>query len=251
MTAPRSPLALATIALMAGCQAPAPMDDALFGSATDATTPLDAPDARPFLIRSTKPATRSFAVIGGEHDGATRRLESKRTTDDTILLRRSIEGADRPESVQRFKVNAGGDLVSTRETNIARDVITDFDPPLVVFPASLAPGSPFTQSLEFIIHPIDDPEKIKERGKAEVRIALVGAQTINLPSGPVETLNVRTTLKIDFGPARVERTGNEWLIAGAGLVAESYDEKVIILGVTSEHRRETMHALEEPPSIEE
>lgn len=251
MRAPRTTLALAGAALLAGCQTPAPMDDALFGATTDAPSPLDAPDARPFLSRSAAPASRTFAVLGGEHDGATRRLETKRDPDGSILLKRSIEGADRPESIQTFHVNTGGDLVSTRETNIARDVITDFDPPLVAFPASLAPGKPFTQSLEFIIHPLDDPQKIKDRGKADVEISLVGAQTINLPSGPVDTLNVRTTLKIDFGPARVERTGDEWLIPGAGLVAESYDEKVIILGVTSEHRRETMHALEKPAAISE
>jgi hypothetical protein len=106
-----------------------------------------------------------------------------------------------------------------------------------------------TQSLEFIVHPLADRKKVKQRGRAEVTISLVGFQTIRLPDGQAEAIHVQTKLTVDFGVAKVERTTDEWFQPGVGLIADSFNEEIKVLGVTTEHTTQTGVAESIPSSI--
>lgn len=243
------PIALAGVGIpLAGCSPGPTHDPNLFTNTRAATETITLAQARAFLAsQSPGDASRRFDVVGGEPLGRTVILKTRAGDDADVLLRRTLLGSAHPETVQRFSIS-GGALVSTRSTNYDRDVITEFHPPLLIFPNQLAPGSPATQSLEFIVRPLGDPRRIKRRGDASVTISLVDRQDVALPGGTADALHVRTVLEIDFGAAKVERTTDQWFLPGAGLVAESFDERIKVLGVPTERSRQTMRAAEIPPS---
>lgn len=242
-------LCLAAAITLAGCHsAPAPTPS-MFGPVRAPDGAISLEEARPFLVSTSGEASRQFSIVAGDDAGRTRLLQVRAHDDQNILLRISLMGDEKTQSLQNFAVNAEGNLVSWRDTNYAHEVFTEFKPPMIIFPHELGPDRPaVTQSLEFIVHPLADRQKIKQRGKAEVTISLVGAQAVNTPDGQRDAVHVRTQLAVNFGAATVERTTDEWFLPGAGLIADSFDEQIKVLGVTTEHTTQTAVADPMPSS---
>ena len=225
---------------LTGCHTTPAPPPSQFGPVRPAESTVSLTDARPFLIATSGEASRRFKIVAGDDEGRVRIVQVRAHDDQNILVRTSLEDAKDPLSVQSFAVSAEGDLVSWRDTNYAHEVFTEFDPPMIIFPREFdASGAPITQSVEFIVHPLADRQKVKQRGKAEVTITLLGRQAIQLPGGEADAIYVQTKLVVDFGPAKVERTTDEWFLPGVGLIADSFDEQIKVLGVTTEHTTQT------------
>ncbi len=238
---------VAVSGLFGGC-ATAPADPpGLFGSTREVGEGIDLASARAMVagLQPGETRTRLFEVVEGEDEGSRRRMEVSNESG-TLRITTTLAGEDRPRSAERMRVGTGGDLVSERSVTRDRDVITEFDPPLLVFPARLEPGTPARGTNRFIVHPLSDPERVKQRGNATVEITLVGREAVSLPDAVVQALRVRTRLEVDFGAAEVERTTDQWLMPGAGLIAERYDETIRVLGVPTERRHGTMRAVRTP-----
>lgn len=245
-------LAVAVCAAVAlgGCRGAPPAETGLFTPAREASEALSLREARGFVLDLTEGPERSrvFEIVDGEHQGQRRRL-TVRAEGSAIILESTLEGDERAESVERMRISERGDLVSERSVTRDREVITEFVPPLLLFPATLDPSAPAHASNAFIVHPIQDPERVKQRGDAKVTISMVGIERVSLEGGVVEAARVRSVLTIDFGVAAVERTTDQWFAlrdgsAGIrGLVAERYDEVIKVLGVQTERRTGTMRAV--------
>jgi hypothetical protein len=236
-----------TLAL-SGCSstpAPPPSD---FGPVREAPGAVSLTETRPLLVATSGEASRRFTIVAGDEEGRTRILQIRAHDDQNIIQRTMLDGDDNPLSLQNFAVAADGNLVSWRDVNYAHEVFTEFKPPMVIFPKELAPARPVTQSLEFIVHPLAERQKVKQRGRAEVTISLVGLQTVQLADGSADAIHVQTKLTVDFGAANVERTTDEWFLPGVGLIADSFDEQIKVLGVTTEHTTQTAVAESVSPS---
>ena len=166
---------------------------------------------------------RVFYDANGRPDESTRTVMTlQRTADGAVVLLQTIEHADK--------------------------VITDFDPPMVIFPATLTGGQPFLQTLRMVVHPIDRPRSIKTSGPATHEIELLGRESISTPAGTFDCFKVRTTLRASLGGAKVVQTTDTHFAPGAGIIAESQSLRVAVLGVPirTDDSRLVLRALGKP-----
>ena len=249
-------LAGLSVLVLGGCQsATPPTTPGLFGPTRASGAGLAMTDAWAFVlgVGEDQSRSRTFEIVAGESSGHERRLDV-RTEDGEIVVTSTIVGEEHPESVDRWTVSADGSLVALRSMTRDHEVITGFDPPLLVFPKRLEPGAPATMSNEFIVHPVAHPSRVKQRGKATLSITLVGIEEVTLGSGSIDALHVRSELKIDFGVAAVDRVTDQWFAVGkgeerdgiGGIIAERYDETIKVLGIQTERHAGTMRLSELP-----
>ena len=247
-------LACAACAMLAGCHSkPIPADPTVFGPTRELSRSVTMKEAWAFVLDLKGGETRSrrFEIVDGQHKGHERRLDV-RSEGDVIVLESTLDGAEKPDSVERMRVTSEGTLVSESSLTRSKKVITEFVPDLLVFPVSLEPKTPVVTKNEFLVHPMSDPKKVKDRGKATQTSTLVGLEHVKLSEGTVDAAHVRTVLMIDFGVATVERTTDQWFAidpkdgGASSLVAESYDEIIKVMGIQTERDTGTMRAIEHP-----
>ncbi|MBC7773242.1 MAG: hypothetical protein H7210_12155 [Pyrinomonadaceae bacterium] len=135
-----------------------------------------------------------------------------------------------------------GSVALKREINKDDAVIVDFDPPMVVYPATLpssagdAPG--FTQTFHVTVHPMKDERKIKVQGPGTQEITYVGDAPGTLDGKSVTTAHVRSVFVSDFGGPKSRNETSQWLAPGQGLVKESRRETTKLLGVQIRENKE-------------
>jgi hypothetical protein len=124
-----------------------------------------------------------------------------------------------------------GSIALALQTNLAEDVEVVFDPPLVTVPAALVPGKSFEQTTTMTVHPIADLKKTQARGQVRQTISLAGNERIRTPAGEFDAIKISALFDADLGATKVKNRTEQWLVAGAGLVAERRSERTTLLGV--------------------
>jgi len=136
---------------------------------------------------------------------------------------------------QHMRVLEDGSVALVREINHPDEVIVDFEPPLVIFPASLPPSNGeapgYTQSLHVTVHPMSDETKVKVEGPATNRIWLIAQQNVMLNKSPVSATRVHAELNFDFGGTKVSNDQVAWYAPNMGLIREERLERTTLLGV--------------------
>lgn len=128
-----------------------------------------------------------------------------------------------------------GSLALSHEINKDDDVTVDFDPPMVVYPATLTPtldNTPgFVQSFHVTVHPISKPGKTKVHGPGTQEITYLGDSPATLDGAPVTAVRLRSVFTSDFGGPKTRSETTQWLVAGRGVVKETRTETTRLLGV--------------------
>ncbi|MBL0926933.1 MAG: hypothetical protein IBJ11_04670 [Phycisphaerales bacterium] len=207
---------------------------------------LTAREAYPALFDGVPlPRTDRYTVADGVDAGKQAEMTFEPSADGDIAVSWTIAGESRPRNVRVLRVRADGAVVMPRMINQERAVVSVFDPPLLVFPGEARLGSPVSESCAMKVHPIDDLKKLRERGKAtsEVVFEAVGSPPIGL--GGAGARVVRTIFKSTLEKASAVRTTVRWHAApggAGGLLAESWEEKIKILGLFGETSRQRFFA---------
>lgn len=210
----------------------------------------DEAPAEPLLAaEAVSPAPRSVTLRIVSGDGKDDRLrrevaplpEDRRPPAARAAWAESVTDVDgSPISLDDLALAQNGDVIMLRSVTYADRVITTFEPPLIVLPATLSPGGePHTQRLTFTVHPMDNPAAIRDQGPATQTITLEAEQTVLAP-GPIAAARVRVSLALSLQAANVTKSTRAWYArpAGsadtrlAGVIAEETDERVTVLGIT-------------------
>lgn len=185
--------------------------------------------------RPEAPTRRRFISFDGER---TLVRDSEPTPDlDSWRMEERIDGESEPRLVEHYARAPNGRVVLTRSFDHVEGVVTWFDPPLVVLPASLSPGETFRQTLTLRVYPIADQGRLQDQGEAEQEITFEGVQRIVTHRGAVDAALVREAFRVSLSAAKVERTTERWYSrdtadgAAAGLVGERWEQVVRFLGL--------------------
>ena len=193
-----------------------------------------------------EPAAARFRVVSGEHAGADAVRTLRAVADDDALapegarwvLEWSIEGVE-PSPLQAtfLMIDEAGALVSPRVVNADRDSITDFEPPLVAVPASMAAGEPVEREHAMVVRAFGDPSRVTQRGEGTNTLTLRGAQAVEAGDRRLDGVRLDTRFRASFGPADVDRTTRRWYAHSDGsLLAEAWDESIKVFGLVTERR---------------
>ncbi len=181
-------------------------------------------------VRETEPAA----------DGWTRWTVTRRVLVGTPPAEDPARG-----SVLHLALTDTGQVVLERQIEAADGVTTTFTPPMVVLPASLAPGETFEQSLAMRSVLTDRPERERGSGPATQTTTLAAWERIATPAGEFLAARINAVLRAKLGPASVTSTSTTWYAPGLGIVAETRHEEVFVLGVKIRDQRQGW-ALESP-----
>lgn len=143
----------------------------------------------------------------------------------------AADPATEPDSVAHLSARPDGTIELSHTLEASENVVTWFEPPLVVVPALLSQGQPFTQSLRMVVRPRSNPNAIRAQGKATSRVELIGPVRISIRGkGPIPAHHIRSTLIADLGLPKVEVVTDSWFDS-RGLLAERSRERVTTLGI--------------------
>lgn len=251
-------VALAACVFLIGCtRAARPGADAggPLGPERPPAAPLTADDAYPQL-RARDAVTLSYRITDGQD--AERRADLLFTSCDRLAdpprIGRSADRAcilwtvapeDAPRNTRLWARVGSGLIVMGIMLNPERGVVTTFEPPLVIFPAGLEPGAPFTQTVGMKV--TDERGRPKEQGSATLEMTLVAVQDLTLAGRTVETARVRSVFRANLRNARIIRTTDRWHIPGVGPVMEHFDEEVRAFGLVIERTSQTFILDGDPP----
>ncbi len=151
------------------------------------------------------------------------------------------DSATTPFLEETFVRASGGGAALVESINRIEGVISKFDPPLIVMPASLAPGSTFKQTLTLTVHPIRSPDKVQDRGEATQEVTYLGDADVALAGGATRpAAHVRSVFRVKLSAAAVVNTTDAWHALDARssaareaptLLARRDDESAKFLGV--------------------
>lgn len=176
--------------------------------------------------------------------------DTARSADGTLAsftLVWTLEGESAPRSEREMVVGPDGDLAMARVVQHDRKVITVFDPPILVMPARLNPGAVVRQDSAVVVYELNNPKRIREKGDATVEARFDGEADLPAePGAPPNRARVFTTLlRLNLRAARSDRTTTRWFAppppgGTGGLIRESFEETIRVLGVTIESTHQAM-----------
>lgn len=183
--------------------------------------------------------------------------------------------------VQTIVQDADGSIGLAREENFDDDVIVEFVPPLLIYPARIglsrpapatqqdgaveSPAAAFDSTIEqesFVtVHPMKHPERVRVKGPAKQKIWYEGMETPPKAVEPAETASIavepgagrdeepaarlRSVCEIDLGVSRSVNETIVWIRQGRGVVHEWRRERTEALGVKIREKTEEWELIAE------
>ncbi|MFN0011531.1 MAG: hypothetical protein ACKVS8_07795 [Phycisphaerales bacterium] len=217
------------------------------GTLTCRETSVDVPAAARYVsaVEDQPNGLLALRVDGPDGRISTTRVEVEPGASDA-----SPVVVEKTRSTLDVRLRPDGALVVERSAEARDDALTVFEPALVAMPAVLTAGIVHRQEFSMVVHAVAQPAKVKARGEASQQIVYEADQAVTTPAGTFECRRVLTTFAAAPGPARVEVLTRSWYATGVGLVAETSDEQVWVLGVPfrSSRRSWAIEALKAPGS---
>jgi len=128
--------------------------------------------------------------------------------------------------IDRLQRLESGELQLLETVTKGRAVISRYDPPMIILPATLEPGETLSQDVRVTVHPESDPEQVQNRGDATNTIEYVADQRVRTPVGEFMAARLESKFEGDFGVSTVTSNTTSWLVEDLGLVAERYEQQV-------------------------
>lgn len=155
-----------------------------------------------------------------------------------IVTRRAMN-EEAPYLTETYTRTADGSVALAESINAKEGVISRFDPPMVVAPARLTPGSPAKQSLTLTVHPIRDPTAVRDKGAATHEVTYLGDARVGLAGqAEVSAAHIRSVFRAKLSSASVVNSSDAWRSLPSasasepqGLLVQSDDERASFLGM--------------------
>lgn len=175
--------------------------------------------------------TAKRAESGGESGG--------KSGGESWIVTRRATGEEAPYLTETYTRAADGSIALAESVNTKEAVISRFDPPMVVAPARLTPGSPAKQSLTLTVHPINDPQAVRDKGAATHEITYLGDARVGLAGwAEVNAAHIRSVFRAKLAAASVVNTSDAWRSLPSasesepqGLLVQTDDERASFLGM--------------------
>ena len=219
---PRTPLAiLPVLLLLTGCAASVPPGAAqpTLGAYRVGTieekTSIDDWDGT--FIQND--GSTSFTIVDGNDSGTTVTYTVKTIGDGEWEL----STTDR--STWYWSKGVGG-MVCTKNVDVPSGSTSTFDPPLLVIPKSMEPGTPVTAKGRITVVHTDNPSSQMASGTWTTSISHDGDVTLKLGDDEVECTRIHTQYAADLGLATVDRESWDYYAKGRGWVAMVFKETV-------------------------
>jgi len=197
-------------------QAIASFGDGVIEPVGDAAGDIEIDKALDYQV--TRPGSAQWKIVDGKQKGE--------TIGRTISARESSTGtADAAFTCVLGKFQTAtllieqGSVYRNTEINSQHGTISTFQPLEPVLISGLRRGSPIEQDLSVTVHSLDNPAKVKYRGKLRSRCEVLGRFKVTTPAGTFDSIGVRTTYKGKVGPASVEDDAYVFYAKGVGPVA--------------------------------
>jgi hypothetical protein len=175
------------------------------------------------------------------------RVREARPGDDGwirwTVTRRVLAGTPPTEdptggSVLHLALTDTGDVVLEKQIEAADGVTTTFTPPMIILPASLAPGQTFEQAFAMRSVLTDRPDRERGSGPATQTTTLAAWERIATPAGEHLAARIEAVLRAKLGPASVTSTSTTWYAPGLGILAETRREEVTVMGLKIRDQRQ-------------
>lgn len=173
---------------------------------------------------------RRFTAMG-EQAGS---LAVRREGDNAgvrVFERVEMEGSAPAERESVLGRDADGNVVLVQEVNHEEKVVVDFEPPLVIYPASIGAGESREQKVHMTVHPMRDTTRVQAQGDVKHTIRWDGSEEIQTPAGKVEAKKLVSVFEADLGGPQVRNETQEWIAPGRGVVARKKMERTTMLGL--------------------
>ncbi len=130
---------------------------------------------------------------------------------------------------EHLMIDVDGGIVITATEEPAHNALTQYDPPLTLFPASLKPGVAHRTEHAMIILALNDPATQRDKGQCTKTITHEADQRVTGPHGPVRCARLKVIIEAQLGLARVRTVETLWVHPELGLVASDSTEAVTAL----------------------
>jgi hypothetical protein len=249
----RCALVLATLATAACATkpsaAPAPQD-------ARGRAPVHAESAREpsFIVRSFTPveyapvaplgpddflgsasAPRTIAVIEGARKGERRTIAIEDSADGTTVLTEAGDaGVER--TVLRRRADGGLTLLSVDTPS--EDSRSVFEAGLAWAPDELVAGATVESASPMRVYLLSS-QRERSSGRAKRTMRIVGTAAIEASGEPLEATVVETAFEARLDAARAQRRATLYIVRGRGVVAERWEERIVVLGIFPRDSSET------------
>lgn len=173
------------------------------------------------------------------------RMES---TDRFQAQWKVIEGEERELF---FRVSPEGHRLLTAVIEPGKKAISLFNPPLIGAYASLAPGETREQSVAMRVMHLDHPRRMRDQGTVRQTISYRDRCELRIGDQSHVADRIKIVFEADLRFANIIRLATLYIERGRGVIAESSDETIVILGLFPQHTeqlRVLLPASEDPGS---
>jgi len=231
--------ALAGLAAISGCAAVPDLPEERSSSSSSAVAPplleIAAED-----LAAPAGLERTYEVLDGSRAGArivqrtTASGDGGRVIDETVV---GPDGIPRPSERMVLVARDGGFALLEVETR-EEDSRSLFAEGLPFAPSALTPGSAWEGSSSMQVVRISDGSS-RAKGRAERSARIRGTATVELAGERLESVVVEVIFSANLDAARVRRTSELFVVPGRGIVAERWNERLVVLGIFPKSSGET------------
>ena len=184
---------------------------------------------------------RTYLVLDGSRAGARVIQLATEVDGGGRIVAETVVGPDgvpRPSERMALVAREGGFALLEVETP-EEDSRSLFAEGLPFAPRALAPGAASEGSSPMRVVRISDGSS-RAKGRAERSARIRGAATVELAGERLESIVVEVTFSANLDAARVRRTSELFVVPGRGVVAERWNERLVVLGLFPRSSGETV-----------
>ncbi|MBI1304634.1 MAG: hypothetical protein GC172_12750 [Phycisphaera sp.] len=186
-----------------------------------------------FLAASRAP--REIAVVDGPRSGERRTVSVVAADDGTLRLEEAGDaGVER--SVLRRRADGGLTLLSVDTPS--EDSRSVFEAGLTYAPEELVPGATVESASPMRVFLLST-QRERSTGRAKRSMRIAGTARVDLSGEELEVTVVETEFTARLDAARAERRATLYIVPGEGVVAERWEERIVVMGIFPRTSAET------------
>ena len=184
-----------------------------------------------------QPSAVRYAILDGDETDQIAELRLEQQGD--AWVRHAPDGR-----ITHLTTDDAGNIIVPAVEDLDHDVITRYDPPLMLMPAALEPNTPIVIESSMTIVDRDDPERQVDEGTCRQMFVHDGDQVVLAPAGRFECHRIRMKYRAKLRFAEVTTQTVRHYAPDVGLIAEQTTEHVKALIVSWTKRQKMLLAAE-------
>ena len=130
-----------------------------------------------------------------------------------------------------WRLEGSGDLSMPVDVEHDDSAVTLFDPPLVIAPAQLRPGEPFTQEVSMRVMDSRHAQRLRDSGTGKSTMRYVQDVLLRTPLGKFSARHIEIEFEAELRMARALSKATLYVVPGLGPVVEERHDSVRLLKV--------------------